>query len=145
MEVKPIDILNKKFERKVRGYNPTEVDEFLREVATAFEKALSDKSALSEQLEDIETELRRYKDIENVLNNSLILAQKTSDEVKANAQKEAELIVREAKDKLENEISQARSRLEDLYRTKERFLIEFRALLRSYTDICGSEDGRRTE
>ena len=143
MELKPIDLLNKGFRRKMRGYDASEVDEFLRAAAGAFEEALVESARLTERVESLETELQRYKEIESTLNNALVLAQKTADELKANAQKEAELIKREARDETERELRQAREELEEVRKRRDRFTVEFRALLRSYLETCESGEGAK--
>jgi len=146
MQVKPIDMLNTKFNHRVRGYDTTEVDEFMKIAASGFEQALADNAQLRERVSSLEKEVQRFREMESTLHEVLILAQQTAEEVKTNAHKEADLITRTAKEQLDSELSGARNELEEVYRTRNRFELEFRALLRSYLDICeGNGVGRRTE
>lgn len=147
MDIKPIDILNAKFSRRFKGYNPEEVDNFLKAAAAAFEEALVENVRLTEELARANEEIARFKSTQETLNNALILAEKTAEEIKNAAQKEAELIISEAKQNLEREMVEARQELEKLYAERDRFRIEFRALLRSFLDVSeeciggGASDG----
>ncbi|MHB1001257.1 MAG: DivIVA domain-containing protein [Armatimonadota bacterium] len=146
MEIKPIDLLNKSFNQRVRGYDKSEVDEFMRQVTEAYEASLTRNARLSERVEIMEAEIQRYKDIENSLNSTLVLAQKTSDDMRANAKTEADLIVREAKSSAAQSIEQSRSEIEELRKIRIRFETEMRAMLRAYLEMCedvnrGGESG----
>lgn len=136
MSIKPIDIQNTSFSSKLRGYDKDEVDEFLRQVVESFNELLELNVRLNEKHLMLESEVNRFKDIENSLNSVLILAQKAADDLHTNAKVEAELIVREAKASAGAEVEQARIELEDLRKTKLRFETEMRALLRTYLEIC---------
>lgn len=136
MAIKPIDIQNKSFTSKLRGYDKEEVDEFLREIVESFNEALELNVRLNEKLSMLDAEVNRFKDIENSLNSVLILAQKAADDLRTNAKTEAELIVRESKASASAEVEQSRVELEDLRKTKLRFETEMRALLRTYLEIC---------
>lgn len=144
MDLKPIDLLNKSFRLKVRGYDPSEVHQFLHAAATELERLLAENIGLKEQVESLEAEVGRYRDVERTLNNALVLAQKTAEEVMANARKEADLVMREARSKAERDLGQTQKELEELRKTRDRFAIEFRALLQSCLEICeGSQGGER--
>lgn len=141
LALKPIDIVNKKFGRKVRGYDTSEVDEFLRSAADDMEEILAANAELRVRVQSLDGDLQRYRDMESALNNAFILAQKTAEDTTAAAHKEADLIVREARDDIKAESQQALRELEDLRKTKERFGIEFRALLRSCLEMCERSEG----
>ncbi|MHB1455911.1 MAG: DivIVA domain-containing protein [Armatimonadota bacterium] len=136
MAIKPIDIQNTSFSSKLRGYDKEEVDEFLRQVVESFNESLELNVRLNEKLSMLESEVIRFKEIENSLNSVLILAQKAADDLRTNAKTEADLIVREAKASASVEVEQARIEFEDLKKTKLRFETEMRALLRTYLEIC---------
>lgn len=136
MSIKPIDIQNTSFSSKLRGYDKEEVDEFLRQVVESFNESLELNVRLNEKVSMLESEVNRFKEIENSLNSVLILAQKAADDLHTNAIVEADLIVREAKASASIEVEQARAELEDLRKTRLRFETEMRALLRTYLEIC---------
>lgn len=140
MDIKPIDILNKSFNQGIRGYNKVEVDDFMRQISESFEELLTQHTRLLERTEIQDAEIKRYKDIENSLNSTLILAQKTSDDMRANAKAEAELILREARASASEELELTRLQIDELKKNKMRFETEFRVMLKSYLELC--EGGR---
>ncbi|MHB1189640.1 MAG: DivIVA domain-containing protein [Armatimonadota bacterium] len=136
MKITPIDLMNKKFDRSMRGYSVAEVEGFLHEVADELGKLLDENKELRDKAAAAESEAQRYRDIEGTLNNALVLAQKTADDLLANAHTEADLIIRESREKVERDLEQARRELEELRRTRELFNFEFKALLRGYLEVC---------
>ncbi|HAH86067.1 MAG: DivIVA domain-containing protein [Armatimonadota bacterium] len=139
MQVKPIDILNKKFAHRMRGYDTSEVDEFMKEAADAFEVVLSENARLKERIESINLEVNRYKNLEATLNSTLVMAQKNADDMRTNAANEAERVVRDAKEQMNRELADARRELEDLRNTRLRFQTELRSLLNSYLAMSEGE------
>ncbi len=79
----PVDILNLRFRRKIRGYAPAEVDELLRRVAADLEHALAEGATLRERLTVMERELTQYRTMEATLRDALVLAQKAADQTRA--------------------------------------------------------------
>ena len=105
--ITPLDIENKKFSKQmVNGYNVEEVDEFLDEITTDYEHKCREVSDKDKQIAQLEKDLAHYRTIESTLQNTLIIAQSAADEVKNNAKKQADQIVRDAegtaKQSLEN-------------------------------------------
>ncbi|MDB5084317.1 MAG: cell division protein DivIVA [Bacilli bacterium] len=96
MPLTPLDIHNKEFTRSFKGYNEDQVNEFLDHVIKDFEQLIREKQSLEERVAQVEERLSHYQRIEDSLSKSLILAQDTAEEVKQNARKEAQLIVKEA-------------------------------------------------
>jgi len=154
-EITPIDVLHKQFKRGIRGYSCSEVEEFLRQVAEAMETCVKERADLRDRLEQISVEVDRCREIESTMNNALVLAQKTADELKANAHHEAELIVREAEQASAQQTSAAREELAEvkaqlrmLQEEKDKFESEFRGLLRScseWLDKQSSNGGASSE
>ncbi|CAA7602870.1 DivIVA family [Acididesulfobacillus acetoxydans] len=106
MQMTPMDMRGKTFVRRIRGYEPAEVDRFLQEAAEGFEAVYRENFELKETVERLETELANYKTLEELLRQSLVLAQKTAAEVKEAAGREAELIIREAEAESKRRLSQ---------------------------------------
>lgn len=95
--ITPLDIENKKFSKQmVNGYNVDEVDEFLDEITADYEKLYKENKALKDNAEELHNDVGQYKDIESTLQNTLIIAQKTADEVQNVAKKQAEQIIKDA-------------------------------------------------
>lgn len=97
MPLTPLDIHNKEFHKALRGYSEAEVDEFLDEVVRDFEALIKENTQLKERVAHLTAELEHYHQLEATLQNTLIVAQETAEEVKSSARKEAELILREAR------------------------------------------------
>ncbi len=96
MALTPLDIHNKEFGKAFRGYKEDEVDEFLDEVVKELEGYIKENIRLRDELDKFRGNVDQYRKMEQTLNSTLIVAQETADEVKANARKEAELIIRDA-------------------------------------------------
>jgi len=103
----PVDINKKEFRRAMRGYHEDEVDKFLDQVARDFEINLRKNLELEEVIQQKESQIQQYRILEDTLNNTLILAQKTAEEVKQNAAREAQLLLREARAEADEIIRQA--------------------------------------
>lgn len=92
----PMDIRNKEFKKGFRGYSEEEVDIFIDKVVNDYEKLYRENNELKDKLNSINERLESYSEIEKTLQNTLIIAQRTSEDIIANARKEAEIIIRES-------------------------------------------------
>lgn len=98
----PLDIENKKFQKQMmNGYNVDEVDDFLDEITVDYEKLYKENTELRAEIEKSKSDLERYKNIEQTLQNTLVIAQKTADDIKSNAQDEADNIIKNARSKMQ--------------------------------------------
>ncbi len=138
----PLDIHNKEFSKAFRGYSEVEVDEFLDVVVRNFEELLRTNSEQKARIEEMEAKVNQYKSLEETLNNTLIVAQQTADEVRANANREAELIVEKAKIEASRIVDEGQERLEqvvreyeDLKRQMQVFKTRMRSLVKSYEQM----------
>ena len=95
--ITPMDIHNKTFTKAVRGYAPEEVNGFLDELVGDYERIYREHREMEEKMDTLKTKLANYEKIESTMSNTLIMAQETAENVKNAAQKEADLIVEEAK------------------------------------------------
>lgn len=107
MKITPQDILTQQFATKVKGYDKEEVSEFLKRAAKSLEQEILEKGKLKQELEKSADNLLKYKKRDEVLRETLISAQKFSSEIKTNAEREAELIIKEAEIKGEEIINSA--------------------------------------
>ena len=86
----PLDIENKRFSKKrVNGYSPEEVDDFLEEVALDYTKQTKELLDANKKIEELNASMQKYRTIEDTLQNTLIMAQTTADEVKKVAKQQA--------------------------------------------------------
>ena len=100
----------------MRGFDQTEVVAFLTEAADDYEHALREIDRLRQDLARMEALLNEHRERENNLRNTLLTAQRLSDEVKAAAQNEAKMIVREAQGRADLLLQKAQARLDELDR-----------------------------
>ncbi len=120
--ITPLDIENKKFAKQMmNGYSVEEVDDFLDDLTEDYTKNYKEVSELRNKVEELNNSLEHYKSIESTLQNTLVMAQTTAEDIKNVAQKQADQIVSEAKgtaqkrvDALDNEIIAKTKELEDV-------------------------------
>ena len=134
-----IDIEHKVFKKKLNGFDPADVDMFLDEIVETLEDEAHKRAALEAEISDLRERVSHFKAMEESLHNTLLLAQRTADEVKANAHKEADLIKKEARLALDAEIStfgdrtqEARRELQRHVETAEKAKSELRSLLMTH-------------
>lgn len=96
MPLTPLDIHNKEFKRSLRGYNEDEVNDFLDRVIKDYEGLIRQHKDMEERCMQLEDQVKNFKMMEDSLSKSLMLAQDTAEELKQNARKEAQLVIREA-------------------------------------------------
>ena len=114
----PLDIENKKFSKQmVNGYNVDDVDDFLDEVTVEYQKMYKELNELNVKVEELNTELQRYKTIEGTLQETLVMAQSTAEEVKNVAKQQADQIIKEAESNAKSSVDELNSQI--LAKTKE--------------------------
>ncbi|MBU2700226.1 cell division initiation protein [Sporomusaceae bacterium BoRhaA] len=107
----PLDIQNREFKRSFRGYNEDEIDSFLDQVIKDYEQLYRENVELKETIERISGKLENYQHMENTLHSTLVIAQETAEEVKLNAKKESELVMKEAEIQAQRMIDEATSKV----------------------------------
>jgi cell division initiation protein len=117
-----IDIQHKQFKKKLNGYEPSDVDQFLDEIIETLEDEAQHRAALDAEISDLRERISHFKSMEESLQNTLLLAQRTADEVKAHAHKEADLIRHEARVSVEKEIASLADRANEARREHQRAL-----------------------
>lgn len=105
--ITPLDIENKRFSKQMmNGYNVEEVDDFLDEIMADYEANYKELAVLRPKVDELSSALEHYKNIESTLQNTLVMAQSTSEEVKNVAKQQADQIIgdahREAEDIIRN-------------------------------------------
>ena len=141
--ITPLDIENKKFSKQMmNGYNVEEVDEFLDELTAEYGKAYKESTELRTKVEDLNNELVRYKSIESTLQSTLIMAQKTADEVKEIAKQQADQIIKDAQanskkqiDSIDAEIAIKRKELDDVQKQFDIYKAKMESLLISQLEL----------
>jgi cell division initiation protein len=119
MALTPLDIQNKNFSTKMRGYNQDDVDDFLDQVTKDYEDSLQKTRELEKSLKHAEEKLQYFNELKDALNQSIIVAQDTADKVKTSANKESEVIVTSAENTANEMISSAEKRSTNLITSAE--------------------------
>ncbi|MEQ1793357.1 MAG: DivIVA domain-containing protein [Nitrospira sp.] len=146
MKITPLDIQQMVFRTKLRGYDREEVNRFLEELAQTVESLNRDNAMLRERLVMTEQQVSELKRTETTLSNTLVAAQSLADDVKRSANRDAELIVKEAELKAGEVIRQARVELGETQRDlsqlqKQRLLMveRMRATLHTFERMLDVE------
>ncbi|PTQ57091.1 MAG: Cell division initiation protein DivIVA [Candidatus Carbobacillus altaicus] len=150
MPLTPLDIHNKEFSISFRGYNIDEVNDFLNQIIRDFDALIRTNEELKERVSELEDRLKRFENLEETLSKSIIVAQEAAEEVKTNARKEAELIIREAEKNANHIIDEALSKsrkvqieIEELKQRAQVYRNRFRTLLEAQLEMLKSHDWER--
>ena len=139
----PLDIENKRFGKQMmNGYNVNEVDDFLDELTLEYGKLYKENAELKEKREELDSDVGKYKNIESTLQNTLVMAQKTADEITAVAKQQAEQIVKDAEyqaknsvDELNTQIKLKEKEFEELKKQFDVYKAKMESLLISQLEI----------
>lgn len=147
MTLTPLDIHNKEFSRRLRGYDEDEVNEYLDQIIKDLEALIRENKELKTANETLQERLNHFSNLEETLSKTIIVAQEAADEVKNNSKKEAQLIIKEAEknaDRIINE-SLAKSRkialeVEELKKQASIYRARFRTLVEAQMDLLSQTD-----
>ena len=116
----------------MNGYNVDEVDDFLDEIMQDYEINYKELATVNSKIEELENTLSHYKNIESTLQNTLVMAQSTADEVKSVAKQQAENIVAEAQRQAEDII---RNSKENAVKALEELELQIRMKEQQYNEV----------
>lgn len=155
----PIDIDNKQFSRQLKGYNVDEVDDFLDEISADYERAMLMNKNLEDKISELENILQEYKNAEGSLQDTLLIAKQTADNIRQSAETEANKVLDEAekvyRDKTGNidgiiegkkqELNNIQESINVFKRKSEALLVAQLEILKTFedeekTDLNNSED-----
>ncbi len=145
-----MDIHNKDFKRSFRGYNEDEIDDFLDKVVNDYEKLFRENDRLKEELARAKKDNEQYQQLEQNLKDTLLVAQKTAEEVTSNARKNAEETrdntakecankLQEAEMKAEKIIADAKNKAQAIVEEYDRLVREKNTFLRKIKVTLESE------
>jgi cell division initiation protein len=136
MNITPLDIKQKQFKLKFRGFDIEEVDSFLEEITATMEELIREREALREDKAKLEERVAAYEQSEKGLRDTLVAAQKMADDMKAAAEKDARLKIKEAEleaDRLvqaaRRELAKTHDEIAELKRIKQRFALKIRGVV----------------
>ena len=152
MRITPLDIQQKEFPIKMRGFDVEEVLAFLEIVREEMEELLRENALLKENVYRIEQQLKEYKNMEETLRETLVTAQRMTEDFTANSRKEAELILKEAEIQAENIVRDAQSKvvkihedIVDLKGIRRHFKEEVKRLIDSHLRMIEFDSDREDE
>jgi len=116
MNVSPLDLRQQRFRGAFRGFDRIEVTSFMAAVADDYEQALREVDRLRQDLARMEAVLNEHREHEKNLRNTLLTAQKLSEDIHSNAEEEGRRIIREAEGRASLLLEKAQARLEDIQR-----------------------------
>lgn len=147
MRITSTDIDSKEFKKSFRGYDIDDVNDFLNDVAETYDELYKENSSYKEKINNYEEKVENYKRIEETIQNTLVLAQGASEQVKQAARKESESIIQDAKDSARNILEQANNNVikinEEYSRVKqefEKFKIVFKNFMNNQLDVFEALD-----
>ncbi|MBI3003090.1 MAG: DivIVA domain-containing protein, partial [candidate division NC10 bacterium] len=137
MNITPLDITQREFRRRLRGWDPAEVKAFLEGVADEMELLVKEAAARDERIQKLEGQVAAYQEREEALRKTLYSAQRLTEQLKETARREAELVRKEAELQAEKLLEQAhrqvgelQAQIADLKRQKQLFEAKLRAALK---------------
>ncbi len=152
MGITPVDIGQKNFPIKFRGFDVEEVYAFLEVIREEMEELLRENANLKETVQRSESHIREYKDMEGTLRETLVTAQQMVEDYKGNARKEAELLIKEAELKADSMIKDAQEKvikihedIVDLKGVRRHFKEEMKRLIENHSRMLEFDSYREAE
>ncbi|MBW1858693.1 MAG: DivIVA domain-containing protein [Deltaproteobacteria bacterium] len=115
MKITPLDVEQKQFRVRFRGFDVSEVDSFLEEMAHELKTFMSENEDQQKEIERLTREVEEFREREEGFKEAMVNSQKALDDMRTNAEKEAELILAEAEMKAEKILSTTHNRLTQLH------------------------------
>ena len=139
----PLDIENKKFAKQMmNGYSVEEVDNFLDELTLDYEKLYKEVNENKSKITELESGIKKYQNLESTLQNTLIMAQSTAEEIKKVAKQEADQLIKDAQGtakqqvmELEQQLIIKKKELEDLQKQFDVYKANMESLLISQLEL----------
>lgn len=152
MRITPLDIQQKQFATKFRGFDMEEVDSFLELIREEMEELLRENANLREEARRFEKQLKEYKNMEITLRDTLVKTQELVEEHKTNAKKDADLLLKEAELKSEEIVREAQHKvvkihedITDLKGIKRHFKEELKRLIESHLSMMEFDKEREED
>ena len=152
MRITPLDIQQKQFPMKFRGFDVEEVYAFLEVIREEMEELLRENANLKENVQRADVQVREFKDMETTLRETLMTAQQMVEDYKLNARKEAELLIKEAELRSDNMLKEAHEKvikihedITDMKGIRRHFKEELRRLIENHMTMLNFDDKREKE
>lgn len=149
MRITPLDIQQKTFKMKLRGFDVEEVYGFLEIVREEMEDLLRENANLKENIQRSDNQIREYRDMETTLKETLMTAQQMVEDYKTNSRKEAELLIKEAETRADSLIREAHEKvikihedITDMKGIRRHFKEELKRLIENHLKMLEFDDRR---
>lgn len=144
----PLDVRRYDFGKSLRGYDPERVEQFREQVAEELERLTRTSQDLEQKAKGFHEQLRAFRERDKALNEALVSAQQLRTEIRESSEREAALVIREARAQAETEAEGARSEirkleqhLAELDRARRSHLTQMRvAVERHLAEIAAAEN-----
>jgi cell division initiation protein len=152
MALTPLDMENKQFNKRLWGYDVDEVNEFMKLIIHDYEMLLRKYTDAQTEQSLLVEKLHHFASIEETLSKTIILAQETADDLRQNAKKESQLIVKEAEKNANRIINEALTvarqtaiETEELKKQASIYRMRFKSLIEAQLDLLSQEDWKTLE
>lgn len=146
----PLDIRKQEFRKTLRGYDTLGVEDFQVRVADALERAIRERQVLEERIAALTEQLRVFREREKAMNEALVAAQQLRQETRESAEREGQVIVREAQSEAKRLLDEAKTaqstveaRMAETERQFQQYVGGFRALLERHIAELRALDGQK--
>ena len=146
----PLDIRKQEFRKTLRGYDINGVEDFQVRVADALERAIRERQVLEERVAALTEQLRVFREREKAMNDALVAAQQLRQETRDSAEREGQVIVREAESEAKRLLEEAKAaqgavqaRMAETERQFQQYIGGFRALLERQIAELRALDGQK--
>ena len=147
MKYSPEEIKLKQFNVVHKGLNENEVRSYLEELSNELETLRREKKMLEQLIADKDENINRFKSVENTISESILVAQRAGDEIKAAAGMQADVIIKDAKSQADVIVNDAMQKAreiayqtEDMKRQSKIFRSRFQLLVQAQLDLLQNED-----
>lgn len=137
--------------RSLKGYNVEEVDEFLDELTAEYERLYKENAELKGQIESSKKDLEHYRQVEHTLQNTLVMAQTTAEDIKKMAKSQADQIIKDAQlesrkqaEDLSRQDFELRVKMEETKKKFDMYKAKMEALLISQLELL-KDDGKESD
>jgi DivIVA domain-containing protein len=135
------DVRAQEFQRVLRGYDPTQVEEFKQRMAEEIDRLIRDRVQLDERIKGMSDQLRTYRDRERAMNDALVGAQQLRSETQTQVERERDVALREAGVQAEQILQQARMEEQRIVQNNEQAQRQFQAYVTSYRQLLERQLG----
>jgi DivIVA domain-containing protein len=146
----PLDVRKQEFHKRLRGYDTNSVEDFQIRVADVLERGIRDRQVLEERLSALTEQLRVFREREKAMNDALVAAQQLRQETRDSAEREGQVIVREAQAEAKRILDEAKTaqgavaaRMAETERQFQQYVGGFRALLERQIAELRALDGQK--